>query len=86
MSDQWIVLLRTGSPEEIIAYGPMDARTAEEFAQWLSATVDPAVPRRLASPVGEMLAWHRSEYERNECTLNADCPVHPGLAHDTAAS
>lgn len=58
----------------------------ERLALAASATVDPAVPRRLASPVGEMLAWHRSEYERNECTLNADCPVHPGLAHDTAAS
>lgn len=79
MSEQWIVLLHTGTAH--IAYGPMDARQADVFAKWLSLTVDPAVPLKLNSPLGEMLGWWSNEYERNECTAGADCPVHPEGTH-----
>lgn len=77
MADQWIVLLQTGT--DVIPYGPMPAREAEEFAEWLTHAVDPAVPRLLRSPVGEMLAWWRSEYDRNECTHGDGCQVHPDV-------
>jgi hypothetical protein len=78
MTDQWVVLLRTAT-DTVVVYGPMDARQAEEYATWLTATVDPAIPVKLASPLGEMLGWWRHEMDRNECTHGADCPVHPDV-------
>lgn len=73
--DQWAVLVNTGT--DFVVYGPLEANEAEAFAEFMSRTVDPATIRRLCSPTAEMLAWHRSEYERNECTHGADCAVHP---------
>lgn len=61
MTDQWIVLLRTGSPEEIHAYGPMDAETAGEFAAFLTAEVDPATMRKLNDPTRELLGYWRAK-------------------------
>lgn len=61
MSEQWIVLLRTGSPEEIVVYGPMDAEAAGEFAAFLTAEVDPAVMRKLRSPTHELLGFWRAK-------------------------
>ena len=75
MTDQWCVLLNTGT--DLVVYGPMDAREAEEFAAFMTRAVDPARPRPLRSPVREMLGWWRSEDVRNNCTHGADCEVHP---------
>lgn len=56
MTDQWVVLLDTGG--ERIAYGPTeDEDTARDFAAFLSAEVDPAIPLKLRSPTRELLAF-----------------------------
>lgn len=75
MSDQWCVLLNTGT--DFVVYGPMDVVEAEGFAAFMTATVDPAAPRPMRSPTREMLAWHQSELDRNNCTHAPGCEVHP---------
>jgi hypothetical protein len=78
MTDLWVVLLNTGT--DFVVYGPFgDAAEAGTFAQWLTQTVDPAIRVQLHSPTAEMLAWWRSEQDRNNCTHGDGCPVHPFL-------
>lgn len=54
MSEQWIVTL----DEQQHSYGPFDDReTANRFADFLTAEVDPATVHRLYSPVVSLLGW-----------------------------
>lgn len=59
-ADLWCVILRSGDrPDDNICYGPFpDQQTAERFAAFLTAEVDPATARPLESPVSELLAWY----------------------------
>lgn len=62
MTDQWIVLLDTG--RERFAYGPTeDEDTANDFAAFLTAEVDPAVALKLRSPTKELLAYWQQQDE-----------------------
>ena len=75
MSGAWCVLLDTG--KDMHVYGPMNFTEADAFAKYMTATVDPATPRPMRSPTGEMLTWWQHEQDRNNCSHGADCMVHP---------
>lgn len=52
---QFVVVLRNGQKA---AWGPFEKRgDAEQFAEFVTAEIDPAEVRTLSSPVGELLAW-----------------------------
>jgi hypothetical protein len=72
MTDQWCVLLNTGT--DFLVYGPMHAVEAQGFAAFMTDTVDPATPRKLHSPTAEMLAWYQHETGRNnKCPCGQGC-------------
>lgn len=77
VTDQWVVLLNTGT--DIYAYGPMEAGEAQAFARFMTKEVDPATAFKLRSPLREVLGWHESELARNNCTHGDDCPEHPDV-------
>jgi len=57
----WVVLLKTGARDEIVAYGPIDdANAASGFADFLTSEVDPAFVRILRSPTLELLSFWRN--------------------------
>lgn len=63
MTDRWIVLLDSAHGK--CAYGPTeDEDTARDFAAFLTAEVDPAVPIKLRSPTRELIAWWKAHEER----------------------
>jgi hypothetical protein len=56
-----------------VAWGPFDGRpAAEEFAEFVTAKIDPAEVRTLSSPVGELLAWHKSLAEQADVPGEAE--------------
>jgi hypothetical protein len=61
---QFIVLLCNGQKA---AWGPFGKRgDADQFAEFVTAEIDPAEVRTLSSPVGELLAWRNvmKEHDR----------------------
>lgn len=58
MTRQWVVLLRTGVADTY-PYGPFnDEAYAEQFADYLTAEVDPARVVPLRSPIGELISFY----------------------------
>jgi hypothetical protein len=66
--DQWVVILRVDA-DEFVAYGPAPTKeSAQAFADFLNAEVDPATVVPLRSPTDELLGfWRafRAEIDRN---------------------
>lgn len=61
---QFVVVL-TGHHSKV-AWGPFATReSAQEFAEFVTAEIDPAEVRTLSSPAGELLAWRRAMEELN---------------------
>ena len=47
-----------------VTWGPFPSRdAAEEFAEFVTAEIDPAEVRTLSSPTGELLAWRKAMQE-----------------------
>lgn len=67
----FVVIMRTGAaPYEFVAYGPAPTReSADEFAAFLNAEVDPATVVPLRSPTAELLGFWRTF--RDEIARNA---------------
>lgn len=66
MTDQWVVVLHTGSgPTATCVYGPIgDEDTARSFAEFMKVEVDPATVHRLMSPTAELLAnWRNRQLD-----------------------
>lgn len=57
MTDQWVVVLNTGGDPYV--YGTEDEDTARQFAEYLTAEVDPAYAVCLRSPMAELLGFWR---------------------------
>jgi hypothetical protein len=52
--------------EQGVMWGPFATREeAGEFAEFVTAEIDPAEVRTLSSPVGELLAWRKAMEELN---------------------
>lgn len=61
---QWAVLLHGGL--QPVVYGPTDEDTARDFAEFLTAEVDPATAYPLRSPTSELLAFWKQHDENVE--------------------
>lgn len=58
MARSWCVVLK--DRPTVVPWGPFDDRgTAEEFALYLNAEVDPAEVKPMQSPVRDLLGWRR---------------------------
>jgi hypothetical protein len=60
----WIVLVR--HKERVVAYGPMDYKTAGEASRLITTPERPAELIRLYPGVVALLDWHRHELARND--------------------
>lgn len=68
---QFVVVLK--GRHHKVAWGPFDSRAAaEEFAAFVTVEIDPAEVRTLSSPVGELLAWHKSLAEQADVPGEAE--------------
>lgn len=57
---QFIVALK----DMPVAWGPFASREgAQEYADFVTAEIDPAEVRTLSSPVGELLTWRKAARE-----------------------
>lgn len=79
MTGQWAVVMRVDD-QNILVYGPIaDEDTAAQFAQFLTAEVDPAVHYRMRSPEQELLGFWRSGESRSAVDARPDeWPPEPG--------
>ena len=69
MTDQWVVVVNG------TFYGPTDDEDlAREFAEFLTAEVDPATVHRLHSPTSELLA-HYKAFIKTIKTRRVEFPV-----------
>lgn len=78
MTEQWVVILRTGDrPDDTYVYGPLaDKATAGRVADFLTTEIDPARAYLLESPVPELLLfWNRTL--RGESTTSKRAPEWP---------
>lgn len=73
--EQWVVVLR--GQKEAMVYGPTDATTAKEFAEYLTVEVDPASAHKLRSPTRELLAFWRQRRQQS-IDLTENWPPKPG--------
>ena len=77
MTDQWVVVLNTGAGPYV--YGTEDEDTARQFAEYLTAEVDPASAHRLRSPTAELLSfWRRHDMQRSQADRAEFWPPRPG--------
>lgn len=68
MARQFAVALKE---KQGVIWGPFATRKdADEFAEFVTAEIDPAEVRTLSTPAGELLAWRKAEREWRE--LNSD--------------
>lgn len=79
MSDQWVVVLRSGIDDTYV-YGPLDSKeTASRFADFLTAEVDPAHAYPVDSPVRELLLWwNRQTAQQRAANRPPQWPPQPG--------
>jgi hypothetical protein len=61
--ERWVVVSDTAHGP--VAYVFTDPVLAAWFAEWFSATVDPAGVVAVHDPLREMLTWYRAEQARN---------------------
>jgi len=78
MTDQWVVVLDTGTTR-CVPYGPIDdEETAKSFAEFLTSEVDPAGWHRLLSPTAELLSFWRNHAVVEADVYPEDWPPKPG--------